>query len=102
MASAIPCGAPGYDDDKEFGNNITHSLAQTSQRLRSYSCRSLEVKARRQGRAFYSVAGFRALGESEFAASSHAPSFGIFRKDQTSIAHRGISRFGVRATRAPE
>jgi hypothetical protein len=34
MASAIPGGAPGYDDNKEFGNFITHSAAQTSQRLR--------------------------------------------------------------------
>ena len=24
MASATPGGAPGYDYDKEFGNNITH------------------------------------------------------------------------------
>ena len=34
MASAIPGGAPGYDYDKEFGNNISHVNAQTSQRLR--------------------------------------------------------------------
>jgi hypothetical protein len=34
MASAIPGGAPGYDDNKEFGNFITHSMARTSQRLR--------------------------------------------------------------------
>jgi hypothetical protein len=34
MASAIPGGAPGYDDDKEFGNNITHIAAKASQRLR--------------------------------------------------------------------
>jgi hypothetical protein len=24
MTSAIPGGAPGYDDDKDFGNNIAH------------------------------------------------------------------------------
>src|SRR6266700_4455255 len=34
MALAIPGGAPGYDDDKEFGNYITHLTARTSQRLR--------------------------------------------------------------------
>ena len=34
MASATPGGAPGYDYDKEFGNNIAHLAAQTSQRLR--------------------------------------------------------------------
>jgi hypothetical protein len=34
MASAIPGGAPGYDDDKELGNFITHMTARTSRRLR--------------------------------------------------------------------
>src|SRR5450631_1968824 len=34
MASATPGGAPGYDENKEASNNITHSAAQTSQRLR--------------------------------------------------------------------
>jgi hypothetical protein len=34
MTSAIPGGAPGYDDDKQFGNFITHLTSQTSQRLR--------------------------------------------------------------------
>jgi hypothetical protein len=47
MASAIPGGAPGYDDDKQFGNNITHNAVQTSQRLRGYSCQRPEVKGRR-------------------------------------------------------
>src|ERR1700681_2033007 len=46
MASAIPGGAPGYDYDKEFGNNITHLAARTSQRLRVYSCQTPEVKGR--------------------------------------------------------
>jgi hypothetical protein len=32
--SATPGGAPGYDDDKEFGNNIAHLAALASQRLR--------------------------------------------------------------------
>ncbi|SIO33709.1 hypothetical protein SAMN05443247_04109 [Bradyrhizobium erythrophlei] len=47
MASAIPGGAPGYDYDKEFGNNITHLAARTSQRLRVYSHQTPEVKGRR-------------------------------------------------------
>jgi hypothetical protein len=34
MALAIPGGAPGYDDDKQFGNFIAHIAARTSQRLR--------------------------------------------------------------------
>src|SRR5258705_5271710 len=46
MASATPGGAPGYDYDKEFGNNITHLTAQTSQRLRGYTVRSPKVKGR--------------------------------------------------------
>jgi hypothetical protein len=25
MTSAIPGGAPGYDNDKEFGNNLAHA-----------------------------------------------------------------------------
>jgi hypothetical protein len=32
--SAIPGDAPGYDYDKQFGNNITHAASQTSRRLR--------------------------------------------------------------------
>lgn len=31
---AIPGDAPGYDDDKEFGNNVTHEVGPASQRLR--------------------------------------------------------------------
>jgi hypothetical protein len=42
---AIPGGAPGYDDDKEFGNFITHIAAQTSQRLREDTSQAAKVKA---------------------------------------------------------
>src|SRR5581483_1705778 len=45
--SATPGDAPGYDDDKEFGNNITHLTVQTSQRLRIHSLRCPNVKLRR-------------------------------------------------------
>jgi hypothetical protein len=34
MASASPGGAPGYDENKKFGNFIAHFVARTSQRLR--------------------------------------------------------------------
>jgi hypothetical protein len=37
MALAIPGGAPGYDDDKQFGNFIAHTTARTSQRLREHT-----------------------------------------------------------------
>src|SRR5258708_5370613 len=46
MASAIPGGAPGYDDDKQFGNFITHMAARTSQRLRGYTCQTPNVKGK--------------------------------------------------------
>jgi hypothetical protein len=48
MASAIPGGAPGYDDDKQFGNFITHVTAQASQRLREHTAQSLKVKPQRE------------------------------------------------------
>jgi hypothetical protein len=44
MASATRGDAPGYDDDKEFGNNIAHLPAQASQRLREHSHLALNVK----------------------------------------------------------
>src|ERR1700730_10810305 len=44
--SATPGDAPGYDGDKEFGNNITHLTAHTSQRLRELSHQHPNVKAR--------------------------------------------------------
>jgi hypothetical protein len=48
MASAIPGGAPGYDDDKQFGNFVTHFAADTSQRLRDHSVKTPDVKGRRR------------------------------------------------------
>src|SRR5215472_8405955 len=42
--SATPGGAPGYDDDKEVGNNIAHLAAQASQRLREHSGEAGKVK----------------------------------------------------------
>ena len=94
MALAIPGGAPGYDDDKEFGNFITHMTARTSQRLRKHTRQTLKVKARGDEALIWSLAGFRTFGESKFNVCSHArarppPSFrgarkrepGILRKD---------------------
>src|SRR5882724_3630504 len=67
--SATPGGAPGYDDDKEFGNFITHIGARTSQRLREHTARSPEVKGkRRRTRRIWSLAGLRPLGERVFQA----------------------------------
>jgi hypothetical protein len=44
MALAIPGGAPGYDDDKKFGNFIPHMTARTSQRLRNHTRQGPKVK----------------------------------------------------------
>jgi hypothetical protein len=46
MALAIPGGAPGYDDDEEFGNNITHVSAQLPKGCASYTGSPQNVKAR--------------------------------------------------------
>jgi hypothetical protein len=46
MTSAIPGGAPGYDDDKELGNNVAHATHEASRRLREHSRQSADVKAR--------------------------------------------------------
>jgi hypothetical protein len=68
VASATPGGAPGYDEDKKFGNNIAHFLDQASQRLREHTGQTPDVKGRPPfKRDFVSVAGFRAFGEREFA-----------------------------------
>jgi hypothetical protein len=44
---AIPGGVPGYDEDKQFGNNITHASAQLPKGCAIYTGPSLNVKARR-------------------------------------------------------
>jgi len=58
MALAIPGGAPGYDDDKEFGNNITHKADHTSQRLREHSGEPGKVEGRRHDTLNQNLAGF--------------------------------------------
>ena len=62
--SATPGGAPGYDDDKELGNNIAHRAARTSQRLREHSGHTGKVKpSRRESACLGSLAPFPAFGE---------------------------------------
>src|ERR1700760_232342 len=41
---AIPGDAPGYYDDNKLGNNISHSTAQASQRLRDHTAKAPKVK----------------------------------------------------------
>src|SRR5215212_1455674 len=45
MTSAIPGGAPGYDDEK-FGNKVSHIALLTFQRLRDHSVPTRDVKGR--------------------------------------------------------
>jgi hypothetical protein len=98
MASAIPGGAPGYDDDKEFGNNITHLAAQTSQRLRGTYNHAPKVKARRKIARFGQFSEVPGVRRGQITPRSHTwPSNLSFRdgpKDQTSDAqlHIGESR----------
>src|SRR5215469_15084994 len=58
--SATPGDAPGYDGDKEFGNNIAHLTAKTSQRLREHSHGGPNVKALDVQRVFGHLSGLHA------------------------------------------
>src|ERR1700735_1283909 len=78
MASAIPGGAPGYDDDKEFGNFITHSAARTSQRLREHSDRPRKVKGRQRPPRFGQI--------------NRVPAFGRARKCGLQLCEGGAMR----------
>ena len=72
MAASHPRRVPGYDYDKQFGNNITHLMARTSQRLRDLYLLTLGSQARAATkRSFGSLAGFRAFGECEIAVRVH-------------------------------
>src|SRR5262245_866866 len=74
MASATPGGAPGYDDDKQFGNNVTHFAARTSQRLRGlYRPIPGSQGKGRLRRDFWSVVLFHAFGERESTAEKERP-----------------------------
>jgi hypothetical protein len=48
MALAIPGGAPGYDNDKEFGNNVTHLSAYFPKDYANHSGQTPDVKGWRQ------------------------------------------------------
>jgi hypothetical protein len=70
MTSAIPGGAPGYDGDKEFGNNVAHTTHRTSRRLRDHSPQCTKVKARAGPfRDASNVSGFLPFGERFLMAS---------------------------------
>jgi hypothetical protein len=64
MTSAIPGGAPGYDNDKKFGNNVAHSTHEASRRLRKTyppKCQCQGTADRFRNRA--TVTGFFPFGE---------------------------------------
>jgi hypothetical protein len=46
ITSAIPGGAPGYYDDKEFGNFITHTALKFPKGCAGYTCRTPNVKGK--------------------------------------------------------
>src|ERR1700687_3525129 len=76
MALAIPGGAPGYDDDKELGNFITHIAAQTSQRLREHSGEPRKVKGSRRSARFEEISrvpGIRRVGICLFQPCTGCP-----------------------------
>jgi hypothetical protein len=45
MTSAIPGGAPGYHDDKDFGNNIAHWIDKLPKGCADHSGQGSNVKA---------------------------------------------------------
>jgi hypothetical protein len=55
MTLAIPGDAPGYDDDKEDGNNVAHDADLASQRLREHTCDRRFVKAKPRARTILSA-----------------------------------------------
>jgi hypothetical protein len=55
MALAIPGDAPGYDGDKEFGNNVTHQGAELSKGCANHSDETADVKGRRSVNAVSTV-----------------------------------------------
>src|SRR5260370_35018964 len=73
MALAIPGGAPGYDDDKQFGNFIAHIAARTSQRLREHSGEPPKVKGRRRSARLVQSSRVPGISRAENAGSGHVP-----------------------------
>jgi len=75
MALAIPGGAPGYDDDKESGNNITHMAAPDFPKVaRNILPKPGKSSTGQSQRSNQSLAGFLASGEREFTVPAmHEP-----------------------------
>jgi hypothetical protein len=64
MALAIPGGAPGYDEDKQFGNNITHVALRLPEGCADHSARPRKVKVKATREAIMAIiARFGASGE---------------------------------------
>src|SRR5882757_6450002 len=95
MALAIPGGAPGYDDDKQFGNFITHMAAHTSQRLRGYSRPTPEVKGGRHQTRFRQTNRVPSVRRAFFTV---IPGWSEGPDLRCTIAHLRFARF----TSAPE
>jgi hypothetical protein len=74
MASAIPGGAPGYDDDKQFGNFITHMATELPKGCANIAANPGKSREGHTKRFIHSLAGFFSPGEGENAPCSHARS----------------------------
>src|ERR1700688_3644850 len=97
MALAIPGGAPGYDDDKKFGNFVTHIAAQTSQRLREHSDEPRKVKGSRRCARFWEISGVPGVRrEQKCCFQLCARTLRVIPGPATSRGS-GISRFRVRS-----
>ena len=69
MALAIPGGAPGYDEDKQFGNNITHMVLRLPEGCANHSARPRKVKAKARREGFYQHNEVRRDGRVFFATA---------------------------------
>src|SRR4030088_2344463 len=79
MALAIPGGAPGYDDGKQFGNYITHMTARTSQRLREPYRPNLKSQGKATLGAIFRA--YRGCGRSASVFRRHSPTCHCTSKD---------------------
>src|SRR4051795_11433751 len=94
MASATPGGAPGYDEKKEVGNNITHEGLGLPKGCAEHSGQTRKVKAkpaRSTGFELSAVAGVRPADiAGRLAVSSRpeeqAPASQVLRKPANSAA----------------
>jgi hypothetical protein len=72
VASATPGGAPGYDENHKFDNNVSHIGANLPKDCVIYTGLTLNVKARRHDPHRLRLTKFLEFGEQEFTLCCHA------------------------------